>query len=111
MKPLQTMYGTHRGKPCPFCGKPKDCRASACRKCHHEHKNDVHDGQTNGWAAKRVSRGKFREVEFTKPRLWADVIAGAKVQAQKADAYRQSTLNPVYDPEFGSQVSKLPEVE
>jgi len=66
MKPLQTRHGVHLGKPCPFCGKRIDARANACFKCHHVHKNYVHDGQTNGWAAKRVSRGKFREVEFTK---------------------------------------------
>jgi len=105
-------HGVHLGKPCPYCGKRIDCRARACFKCHHAHKYDkpeIYDGQTNGWAAKITPRGRFRVVEFTTPRLWADVVAKARVQARRADGYVTSSLNPIYSPDFSPIVSKLPE--
>ena len=109
-----TKHGVHLGKPCPYCGKRIDCRARACFKCHHAHKYDkpeIYDGHTNGWAAKITPRGRFRVVEFTTPRLWADVVAKARVQARRADGYVTSSLNPIYSPDFSPVVSKLPEVD
>ena len=112
MKPIPTKHGVHLGKPCPYCGKRIDCRARACFNCHHAHKYDkpeIYDGQTRGWAAKITPRGKFKVIQFSKPRLWADVIARARVQAKRAEAFRSSQLNPVYDPDWSPIVSKPPD--
>ena len=108
MSMSMTKHGVHLGKPCTNCGADISDRSKyrLCIRCYQTRRPDLK-------GTKPVSRGGFslpvRVVHYSKPRLWADVVAKARVQARRADGYVTSSLNPIYSPDFSPVVSKLPD--